>query len=373
MIKVLHLITKLEFGGAQQNTLHTVTHLDRTGFEPVLASGAGGYFDSKAENFRSTCPTFWLKHLIREIRPLSDLLAFIEIFLLIRRLKPHIIHTHSSKAGILGRWAAYFAGTPVIIHTFHGFGFHDRQKRPLRNFLIWIEKITAKITTALVYVSKENIRIAKEHCIPGKAEQVLIRSGIDIAKYKKSESRDTIRERLGFNSTRKIAVTIGNLKKQKNPKDFFNIAQALKSKLPDALFLFVGGDDKNNILGDIPENSRHLGWREDTADLLKAADIFVLTSLWEGLPRSVLEALCAGIPVCAYATDGVKEVVIHGQNGFISDCADLKSITKHVSDILSDTQLRDKMSKCAASSIDAEFDINKMVKDQEVLYKRLFL
>src|SRR3989339_1112735 len=125
-IKVCHIITKLELGGAQQNTLYTVGHLDADKFERQLIAGRGGILDKEAKTIEEATVRF-APGLIRQTYPWADAAGFFALISLLRELRPDIVHTHSSKAGILGRWAARLAGVPVIIHTFHGFGFHEFQ------------------------------------------------------------------------------------------------------------------------------------------------------------------------------------------------------------------------------------------------------
>jgi len=123
-IKVCHIITRLELGGAQQNTLYTVTHLNRDDFEPSLVTGRGGVLDAEITSHQEVKQAF-VPYLVRSINPVLDLAVFFRILFFLRKEGPDIVHTHSSKAGIIGRWAAFFAGVPVIIHTYHGFGFND--------------------------------------------------------------------------------------------------------------------------------------------------------------------------------------------------------------------------------------------------------
>src|SRR5262245_43414846 len=124
-LRVAHIITQLELGGAQKNTLYTVAHLDPQRFEPTLLCGQGGLLKDEAK--RGKWHTYFLRPLVRPVRPWKDAAALVSLYRKLRELKPHIVHTHSSKAGILGRIAAYLAGVPVIIHTFHGFGITPQQ------------------------------------------------------------------------------------------------------------------------------------------------------------------------------------------------------------------------------------------------------
>ncbi|MFA7009532.1 MAG: glycosyltransferase, partial [Elusimicrobiales bacterium] len=239
MIKVLHIITKLEFGGAQGNTLHTVSHLDKNIFETRLAAGPGGMLEDKVPpGSLLTVP-----HLARPINPLRDLRALFELLGIIRDERPVIVHTHSSKAGILGRLAALLAGTPVIIHTFHGFGFHERQAAPARRFFVLLERFCALFTDSLVFVSSANLDYARDYDLCGTDKCSLIRSGIPLGNYPSRADRAAKRRELGVPQEAVLIVSLGNFKPQKNPADFITAAMRLAGAHKDAVFMLVGGGE----------------------------------------------------------------------------------------------------------------------------------
>ena len=224
---VVHIITKLELGGAQQNTLFTIAHLNRERFQPYLITNNEGILVSEAMALKGVT-TFLLTELIREINPLMDIRALFKIRDILRSLKKSdsavIVHTHSSKAGILGRWAARFAGADVILHTFHGFGFHDFQTSPVRHFLIFLEKLTALITDKLITVSKANIHKGVKAGIFPRKKTVLIRSGIEMEEFtgikvKKAQKK----KELGVARNLPLATMIGCLKPQKAPLDYVEV------------------------------------------------------------------------------------------------------------------------------------------------------
>jgi hypothetical protein len=151
-VRVCHIITKLELGGAQRNTLYTVAHLNPDRFEAILVTGSEGPL--VAEALASGREVHLVESLVRELSPARDLTALWKLTSLLRHLRPDIVHTHSSKAGILGRWAAALAGVPHIVHSVHGFGFHDGQPRPLRGACVAAERLTGRLaTSAFIAVS----------------------------------------------------------------------------------------------------------------------------------------------------------------------------------------------------------------------------
>jgi glycosyltransferase involved in cell wall biosynthesis len=359
MIKVVHIITKLELGGAQQNTLYTVSHLDKTEFIPILITGLEGLLVDDAK--RLGIEAHFLPSLVREINPVKDIQALFDIRRLLLSIKrssqsPIIVHTHSSKAGIIGRWAAYLAGIPVIIHTYHGYGFNDYQSILQRWFFIFLERLTAKITTRFIAVSKNNIEKGINAKIFSSDDVELIRSGIDISEF----------------SVGMIAC----FKPQKAPLDFVKAAHLVCQKMSDVRFVVAGDGELRppmeeliNSL-DLKDKIKLLGFRRDIPEIMKCLDVFVLTSLWEGLPKVIVQAIAAGIPIVATEVDGSSEVIKNGINGFLVKPGDVEGIAEKIMYILQ--KPKDfKFEISGLKSILDEFDINLMVKKQGKLYEAL--
>jgi len=373
MTKVAHIITRLDFGGAQANTLYTASHLDRSRFDAVIIAGPGGLLDPKAAGGRLLTAS----RLCREIRPLGDLAAFFELRSLLKKEAPAIVHTHSSKAGILGRLAAASAGVPAVAHTFHGFGFHPRQNFLKRNFYILLEKFCARFSDALIFVSRSNMETARAAGIGDPAKYRLIRSGVKLSGYPARTDRNEKRRSLGLSPDDTVVLSIGNAKPQKNPRHFLEAAARLSPGRPAARFVFVGGGEElENLRAEarargLEKTCLFTGWREDSAELLAAADIFVLTSLWEGLPRALVEALRSGLPAVCYATDGVTDILKEGVNGRPVPQGELGAFCEALAGLLDDAGLRARLAAGAAATDLAEFDIDHMVRQQEELYAAL--
>lgn len=375
-VKVLHLVTRLDLGGAQQNTLHTVRHLDRAAFEPVLVCGRGGMLDDEAAgdpSFR----TVFVDSLQRDIHPFYDLLALLELAKVLLAEKPAILHTHSSKAGILGRLAAALAGVPVVVHTYHGFGFHDRQPAPVKALYVFLEKLCARVTDALVFVSRSNIAYAAAHGLVRPEDAVLIRSGVALAGLPAPVDAAKLKMSAGIGMHKLLVISVGNLKPQKNAGDFVAAAAKVLADYPEARFVFLGDGPQRRALEarvfalGLEGRILFLGWRRDTAEWLASADVFAMTSLWEGLPRALVEAMRSGLPAVCYATDGVTDLIKDGVNGFLVEPGDHAALAERVTALLRDEPLRERLGAAAAASIGPEFDIDGMVRAQEALYDRL--
>jgi glycosyltransferase involved in cell wall biosynthesis len=306
--------------------------------------------------------------------PWKDIPACLAIYRALRRIRPHIVHTHSSKAGILGRLAAYMAGVPVIIHTFHGFGFTPLQSRPVRQLMTAIERCTAKLSTFLVYVSNDNQAEAKAVRIKAREGQTLIRSGIAL----KPTPSDGLRGELSVPESAFLVACINNFKPQKNPKDL--IETALRLVASDAeIHVAIAGDGPGRggaqaaVQGKPGADRIHfLGWRMDARRLQAAADVFLLTSAFEGLPRALVEAFAEGQPAVAYAVNGVRDILRDGENGFSIEPGQTEQAAEKVLWLKAHPAEGRRMGEAGRTLIRKEFDIDRMVRQQEELYGRLY-
>lgn len=376
-IAVAHVITKLELGGAQQNTLFTVSHLDGARFRPMLITGEPGLLDQEARGlpgveFRQ------VPFLVRPIRPLTDLLALLSLTRLLRKLKPVIVHTHSSKAGILGRLAAWLAGVPIIIHSIHGFGF-TRYQPPLRRWvLLTAERLAARVTTRFFAVSEANRRLGIELGLFPAERCALVRSGIDLEAFHRARVVvGTKRRELGLRPDRPVIGMIAPLKPQKEPLDFVRMAGLVRQVHPEAQFLVVGDGDLRDAMEaeitrlGLANSFRLAGWRRDIAEIMRCLTVFVLTSRWEGLPRVYLEALASGVPVVGTRVDGAAEVIRDGVNGHLVEPGDVRGLADRVLALLADPEGAARMGR-NGESLPKAFDVHEMVRRQEAEYERLF-
>lgn len=378
--KVVHVITRLDFGGAQQNTLWTTQNLDPKKWEVILICGKGGFLESAGieASQKSGFRLFFIPSLRREINPFYDLIACVRLILFFLKEKPDLVHTHSSKAGILGRIAAWVAGVKIIVHTYHGFGFHDRQNSLVKKIYVILERFCARVSAALVFVSRANWNYAFQNGIGPESRFHLIRSGVDLSRFPAVVKDPGLKKKeLGFGVDNPLIISIGNLKPQKNPSDFLELAAEILKNFPEARFLFIGdgplrADVQRQIAGlGLDQKIKLLGWRKDAAEWLSVADVFVLTSLWEGLPRSLVEAMKSGLPCVAYAVDGICDLIQDGENGYLAPIKNVKVLSEKVSLLLKNSILRENMARRATASITEEFDITGMVNAQERLYLEL--
>ncbi len=369
MRKCVHIVTTLELGGAQQNTVFTVSNMRN--FKGILITGSEGIIAAPG------ITTYRVSALARKINPVKDVLALIKIFVLLRKIKPEIVHTHSSKAGIIGRWAAFFAGVPVIIHTFHGFGFNDWQRPFARRIFIFAERITAKISTHLFAVSVNNVEKAVALGICKNPEISLVHSGIDIKKWENRITPKKVRERFGISPSAPVCGMVSCFKAQKSPLDFVEIAKRLLKIYPEMRFILVG----DGILRTEIEKKLHkyriadsfilTGWRKDVENILPAFDVNVLTSLWEGLPRVILEAGVCMIPSVASDVDGNSEIITSGISGFLVRPCDINGFVEKIDYLFKNPDEGRIFAHKLRKKIIGDFDIRNMVCLIEQKYEEL--
>lgn len=374
-VRILHAITMLEPGGAQRNTLDTVAMLDRGVFDVALACADAGELLPQARAL-ADLELVELAHLRREVRPLADLRALAELRRAIRRLRPDIVHTHSSKAGILGRFAAASERVPIVVHSIHGFGFGAHQPAPVRAAFLAAERAAARRTTAFIAVSRCNLDEGVRLGLFPAGRARVIRSGIDLAGFRARRGGEAVRREFGIPATAPLVLQVACFKPQKAPERFVELAAALASRFPDAHFLLVGDGALRGALergrrDAVLERRLHMpGWRSDVPALLAAATVVTLTSRFEGLPRVLVEALAASVPVVAMAVDGVPEVVRDGENGFLVAPGDTAAAVARVGAVLADPALRARLAARAPDGLE-EFERATMVRQQEALYLEL--
>ena len=367
--KIAFIITKLELGGAQKSVLYSVKNLNRPPIKTYLLCGKGGYLDKEAK--KNIKGLFFIPDLVREISPLKDLKAFLQIRKRLKNLRPDIVHTNSSKAGILGRLAAAsIIKGPKIIHTVHGFSFYEGQKPLGKYFYVTAEKLLSKVTDKLIFVSHEDMDTALKFKIAKASQCTLIRAGVEA--HKKEDFKDFDKaaklRKLGLKENTQIVLCTANLKPQKNPLDMIKAAAIVCKKEPDCVYLYTGtgplkqAAQKLIARHKLKKNFKLLGHRKDITELLAAADLFSLSSLWEGLPMALVEALFMSVPSVCYDSGGVKEVLKSGKNGFLTPRGNYRK--------LAENQLRALKKKDFIFNAEdlEDFDIKNMIKRQRELY-----
>jgi glycosyltransferase involved in cell wall biosynthesis len=373
--KVFHVITKLELGGAQKVTLMTLERLPRDRYELGLVTGPDGLLVDWANRIPSL-NRIWNKWLVREVRPVNDALTLLTLWRLFRRERPQIVHTHSTKAGIVGRWAAKLAGVPLIFHTAHGFGFNDFQRPAVRNLYVALERFTSRITTKLFLVSYANADKAEKCGMVQRGDWILARDSIAVEEFLLPRPR---RKKLATWKVPEDKVIVGMVacfKPQKSPEDFVDVAAAVLAKTDRAHFVMAGdGELRNSVEARIRRHgiSQHvtlLGWQheKDMPEIYRNLEVVVLTSLWEGLPCVFSEAMACELPIVATNVDGAREAIREGENGYLHEPHDIEGMARSVLKLIADPELRRAMGTRGKSRV-MEFDIGTSVDTVDSTYR----
>ncbi len=377
-IRVIHIITKLELGGAQRNTIYTCENLDRNKFDVFLMSGKGGILipDTDRMNIgeNNTEERFsYIKDLVREINPLKDIKAYRYLIKEFSRMKPDIVHTHSSKAGILGRIAAKKAGVPFTVHSVHGFSFSPYQNFLKRTIYRIIEKYVSRFTDHFIFVSKGDKTTAEDLGLLKSSSCSLIRSGFDFDKFQNIKTDiSEIRKKYLIEESDFVCGVIAPFKPQKGLHNLISIAENVLKRDRRVLFFIAGDGDLREELEfelkikGIKDRFRLPGFIHNIGEIIPIFDLGVSTSLWEGLPQSLVQLRLLKKAVIATDIPGNNEIIKDGLNGFTVNVGNLVEFANKIIYLKEKTGVRN-----AFASFDEDlkaWDGKAMVRSQEELY-----
>jgi len=383
-IRVLRVIARLNMGGPALHVAYLTAGLEPRGYETTLVAGtlARGEESMAFVAEGLGVPVVTINQLHREISPLRDAVAILRLARLIRARRPHILHTHTAKAGAIGRLAAVLAGParpPIIVHTFHGHvlrGYFG----PVRaaGFRL-LERWLARRATALVAVSPQ-VRDDLVSLGVAPAESfVIVRLGIALEERVSLDSagRERMRALLGIAPQRFVVGWIGRMTGVKRTDDILLALRGLRDRGVDACLLMVGdGPDRDQTerrakeLGVVRE-CFFLGYQDDVTGFLAAFDAFVLPSGNEGTPVSAIEALGAGRPVVATRVGGVPDVVRDGVDGYLVEAGDVAGLAEALARLAADPELRDRMGAAGRERVLPRYAVERLIDDVDRLYRSL--
>ena len=381
-IRVLHIITRMIVGGAQENTLLSVVGLDAMPeYDVTLMSGVDkGREGEMLSDARERCEVIVVPEMGRSINPFSDLQAFWKIYRLIKKGRYHIVHTHSSKAGVLGRVAAWLARTPLIVHTLHSLVFHDYQPWFINKSWRGIKKMCAPITD--YYLSVSEI-IVQKAVAAGVAEPERFRtvySGMELDWFLNADfDKNAVRREFGIPEDAPVVGKIARLFPLKGHDQLMDAAPEIVKRVPNVRFFLIGDGvlleplQKRAKEYGILENFVFAGLvdREKIPEMISAMDVVVHTSLREGLARVLPQSLAMGKPCVSFDIDGAPEVVINDYTGYLVEAYDSVGLAESVNKILTNDELRKKMGENGRKHVDPMFREEKMVEDIHEVYQML--
>lgn len=378
-LRVLHIITRMIVGGAQENTMLSCALIDRARFPSEILTGpqTGTEGELHTETRARGVTLHVEPALVREVAPIKDLVALGRLAGFIRRGRYDVVHTHSAKAGILGRIAARLAGAPVVVHTMHGLPFNPEQSKLVFRLNVWLERACVHCCEAMVMVGEPDLEESLALKIGRPEQYLLIRSGIEIEAYRDvAIGRAEARRRIGIPEDAFVVGTVGRLSAQKAPLDLVEAFARVAASRADAHLVLVGDgplrpDVEKRIASAGLDGRVHLlGLRRDVPELLRAFDVFTLPSRYEGLPRVFPQAMAARLPLVATRVDGAVEAIAPGENGWLVEVGDIEGLAARFLELAADPERRRRMGERGFERVE-EFSARRMVEQLQELYTKL--
>lgn len=387
--KVLHVITRMDRGGSAQNTLSTCEGLDPDRYTVILACGLSHESRMTAAELRSVAEAmsnaerqgvrvYWLPSLVRRLDPAFDIAAFIDLRRLIIREAPDIVHTHTSKAGILGRWAAWSANVPRIVHTPHGHVFYGHFDPIRARFFALMERLTAIITDHFVALTPAEADDYRRMRLCPERRLSIIHSGVPLSHF--SGVRVDVAaasKHFGISSRGPVVGTAGWLLPIKGPLVLIRAMGIVWETIPEASLVYLGhGPLKSAIENEArrlgaTRKVHLLGWQPSIHRILPLMDLFVLPSMNEGMGRVVVEAMASGRPVAASRIGGLTDLVRHGETGLLVAPADAGALATAIIWMLTHPEAA-RLMGAAGKKRSAEYSVEAMVHQMDRLYIACF-
>lgn len=381
--KVCHIITRMIIGGAQENTLFTVEGLAQKGYDVTLVSGSQTgpegdltYLIEEGAPYRFVVEPF----LWRNIHPVFDVMAFVKLVYFFRKERFDIVHTHSSKAGILARWAAFTAQVPIIVHTIHGLPFHRYQNKWVNLIYRCCERISARATTKIITVADAMAREALKAHVASAVKFTTIYSGMDLVPFlRRDHDWVQIRKKYGLTGEDLVIGKVARLFHLKGHSYLLQAAVKVVQEFPRVKFLLVGdGILRNSFQTEIrkrgiEKNFIFTGLLRPKAipEIISAMDIVVHVSLREGLAKVLAQAAASGKPVISFDLDGAKEVIENNVNGFLVPPCDEGALTEALLKLLRNPELCKTMGARGPQKVDPYFRKEYMVDRIDEFYQEL--
>lgn len=377
-IRIVRLITRMNVGGPALHVALLSARLDPGRFATLLVTGRESVSEGSMVELRrlEVARVRVVPSLGRSIRLLGDLRSFIAVLRIIREYRPHIVHTHLAKAGLIGRLAARVAGVPVVVHTFHGTVFTGYFGRLGNLAYVLIERVLARLSSTLIAITprQRDELVALGIAPPSKIAEIPL--GLDLQRFERLPDREASRAVLAIPSGALVAVIVARLVPIKDIGTFIRAIALLRQRLPKVRALVVGdGAERARLEAlarslNIEDVCRFTGMRADVEAIYAAADVVVLASLNEGSPVSLIEAMSGGKAVVATSVGGVPDVVSDGRTGLLVPPRDPRALAQAIEKLLLDEGLRSRLGG-AAREASGRFSGDRLVADVEELYEGL--
>lgn len=377
-MRIVHVLTRLLRAGSEENTLLTCAGQLAEGHEVYLVHG----HDSAPEAAGRALPDLRLvpvPALTRELHPLKDMSAFLHLRRVLKQLSPQVVHTHQSKAGIVGRFAAAAAGVPLVVHGVHILPFVGETGARKAIYLL-SERAAARVTNGFIHVSEGMRDACLEHRVGTERPHHVVRSGFDLGRFATAQPPQNWRDLVGTDqgADRPLVIAmLSALEPRKNHLALLDHLGPVIERFPQARFLFAGeGHLRDEIAAKIRElglqaQVRLLGYREDPERIIALSNICIHCSEREGLPRSVLQYIAAGRPVVLFDLPGLEEVLRDGQNAVIVPPGDWGGFTQALLHVLGDPAARAALAEGARRTDLRRWDGSAMGRETLSIYSEM--
>lgn len=376
-IRIARVIARLNIGGPAQHVVYLSAGLSPDRFRTALLTGEEDVAEGSMRDLAAAAGVapIAVPGLGRRLAPHRDLTSLVFLYRFFRRYRPHVVHTHTAKAGAVGRLAAWLARVPIVVHTYHGHVFHGYFSPVATRIFLGIERALARMSDRLLTVS-DSVRdeLIRYRIAPPQAITVLP-LGLDLTPFLAAETmRGTLRAELGISGSVPLVGIVARLVPIKRHEDFLAAVALIVARRPDAVFLIVGDGERRAELAALTarmglvSSVRFLGWRRDLARIYADLDVTVLTSANEGSPVSLIEAMAAACPVVATAVGGVPDIVEEGVCGRVVPAGDPAAVASAVLALLEDPERRRAMGLAGRTRVHPAFGTPRLVTDMERLY-----
>ncbi len=371
-VRVLRIIARMNVGGPAWQSSVLTRGLAGHGYETRLLAGRVDKGEADFVALRDPdLPVVDIEGLGRSVRIGGDLRAFVSICREIRRFRPHIVHTHTAKAGVLGRLAAFVNRVPVRVHTFHGHVLHGYFSPPVSRLVRLVERVLARGTTALVAVGERVRDELVEAGIGQRDRFTAIAPGVEEPP---AIDREIARQLLGLPLEMPVVMFVGRLTAIKRPDRLVEAFGMVLERIPEAVLAVAGEgellEEVRRSVERLGDSVRLLGWQSDVGRLYAAADLVVISSDNEGMPMTLIEAAMAGVPGVTTDVGSASEVVVHGSTGLVV-APDARDLADAIVALLVDDDRRSDMGRAAAEQAIVRFGAARLVADHVALYRRI--
>src|SRR5215213_5610332 len=379
-IRVMRIISRMNIGGPATHVVLLNAGLDRRGYDCLLVTGSEGAGEGSLRDLAvsSNLRLAMIPELGREIAPWSDLVTLVKLYRLMRRERPHVVHTHTAKAGFVGRIAARLARVPVVLHTFHGHVFHGYFSPVKTRLFLLIERLGARLSTRIITISPRLREEIAQFGVTGREPIEVIPLGFELEVFAaQGRASGGFRRSLGLPPGAKLIGAVGRLVPIKNIPLLLEAAALARKEDPDIRVVLVGDgalreelEARAEALG-LGQAVTFAGWRRDLASVYAELDAVVISSHNEGTPASLIEAMASGRPVIATRVGGVPDLIVDGETGRLVPPGDVEALAAALLELFREPERTARMAELAQRQMLERHQARRLVADVDRLYRQL--